>query len=147
MSALLLRATARADIRWWISEASACSASRRAFCARLKRLLVVVLDQSRTGNAQFARPPHSLRNKFLIGHAVESASRANFAVIDDVARPASFRPDRRHHRAGIAFFDCELPGFLEQRFSRHLSFTRGCFGIAHRAVAPRRRPEGGCAAV
>jgi hypothetical protein len=33
------------------------------------------------------------------------------------------------------------------KHNRLSRFTRGCFGVAHRAVAPPRRPEGGCAAV
>jgi hypothetical protein len=53
MSALLPIATAKADIPWWIGEASVQD-KLVAYCPGLKRFLVVVLDQWRTGNPQFA---------------------------------------------------------------------------------------------
>ena len=43
----------------------------RLACLGLTRLLVVVLDQMRTGNAKFARAFHRLLHQFFVGHVVE----------------------------------------------------------------------------
>jgi hypothetical protein len=50
---------------------------------RLKRLFVVILDQSRTDNPQFAGPSRSFRDKLLVGQVIECANLASLATIDE----------------------------------------------------------------
>jgi hypothetical protein len=61
-----------------------------AYCPDLKRFLVVVFDQSRPGYAQLPSPARGRRHQLLIGHAVEGASGAHLAPVDDEAEYFGF---------------------------------------------------------
>ena len=51
----------------------------------LKRLLVVVLDQSRTGNAERACAPRCFLDWLLVRKAIERTDVTDFATIDNEA--------------------------------------------------------------
>ena len=57
----------------------------RPYCPGLKRLLVVVLDQSRTGNAKGAGTLHCVFDQLFVGEAIERTDVTDFAAIDDEA--------------------------------------------------------------
>jgi TRAP-type mannitol/chloroaromatic compound transport system permease large subunit len=54
-------------------------------CPGLTRLLVVVLDLPRPGNAQFTRLPRGCAYQLLVGHVVECAGITRLAPVDDEA--------------------------------------------------------------
>ena len=87
----------KADIRIW----------RRHAC------FLVVLDQMRTGNAQFTRPLHGLCHQFLVGHRVECASLAHFAPVDDEAAYFGFAHRALHRSRRLTKLQCELPCLLQ----------------------------------
>jgi hypothetical protein len=73
----------------------------------------VVLDQMRTGNAQFTRPLHGLCHQFLVGQRIECASLANLAPINDQPENTGHADGRRNDRNGIAFIERDRACFLQ----------------------------------
>jgi hypothetical protein len=61
---------------------------RRPFRTSLKRLLVVVLDQSRTSNAERACEPRCFVDQLLVSPAIKRTNATDFATVDDA--PGNF---------------------------------------------------------
>jgi glutathione S-transferase len=79
------------------------------------------------------------KNQYLCGNELS---------IRCAAAPANSAVWRHHRHAGLIWIASPLcTDIVCGRHIRLSRFPRGLFGVAHRAVAPRRRPGGGSAAV
>jgi hypothetical protein len=114
MSALHPIATTKADIPWWIGEASVQD-KLVAYCPDLKRFLVVVLDQWRPDYAQLPSPARGRRHQLLIGHAVEFAGITHLAAIDDKPQYLRHSHSCRHHRGWLIVIFRERKGRFQPR--------------------------------
>jgi hypothetical protein len=82
-------------------------------CPGLTRLLVVVLDQWRTGKAKRACEPRGLLDKLLVRKAIKPTNIPDFATIDDEARISWPLPSQpAMPRKGFQI-QRHLPGFFQ----------------------------------